>query len=406
MMSGGPEDQPLLTAYMQNQLSEIPIISSNVQNIDKRLSQIAESIDFVTNKLKEVTNELDKVKSENTELKTSNSALKIEMNKMKSQISYLECQSRRNNLLFDGLAEKQNETWEECETILKRKLHEYLGHVLNVEGLQFERVHRIGQHTGIRCRQIVAKFSSYKQRDLVWSKRFNITDPRQTGFWISEDYPPEIKQNRDKLRPLLMAAKRSPSVTSSSLRLDRLFINNKMYTVDTINQLPEELQPQNASVINTDHVVVFSSSDAIFSNLHPCNIKIEGVTYNSTEQYIQYAKSILFNDKVSSEKIMQESNTYKQMRLGKHIKQFRKETWLQKVKSVMFRANLAKYEQNPHARHALLQTREKKLGEATIDPFYGIGERLSSKTVTNHSTWAGNNLMGTVLEEVRSKLMQ
>jgi ribA/ribD-fused uncharacterized protein len=403
MMSGVPKEEPLWFAEMKEQLSEITLISANVAKIDKSLNDIIQSVDANSDKLTELTEQLKAVKSENSELKLCNSALKNEVGNLKKQVMYLECQSRRNNLLFDGVGEKVNEKWHECEAALKTKLQELLGVHVNVDNLQFERVHRVGQKVGISPRQIVAKFSCYKQRDLVWSNRFNLPPSQTTGFWINEDFPYEVKQNRDKLRPLLHAAKRDPSLTSS-LKLDRLFVNNKAYTVETIDQLPEHLQPKNASIISTDDVVVFSSSAALFSNLFPCKFVIEGTAFNSTEQYIQYAKSILFNDTVSAQKIMQEVDGYRQMKLGKNIKHFKKEIWHGKVEEVMMRANLAKYNQNPDAKLSLLQTGKKILGEATVDPFFGIGQRLSSKSVTDFSTWKGKNLMGTVLADVRTRL--
>jgi ribA/ribD-fused uncharacterized protein len=395
-----PNNPPGWVKEFRNELSEI---NGTVKMIDKRLDELSETVEDSSKKLNDVFNELKQLKAENSNLKASNYALKREVDTLKNQFIYLEAQSRRNNLLFDGVEESGEVTWQDCENNLLNKLRECLPHITD---LNFERVHRIGnkekQIKENKPRQIVAKFNSYKQRDLVWSSRFSFQGSK---IWVSEDYPPAVRANRQKLTPYLQAAKRSPEIKSSSLRLDRLYLNNKQFTVETIDQIPESLQLHNSSMISTENTVVFASKHAALSNLHVCPIKIEGQEFNSTEQYIQYSKALLFNDQASAAKILDETDTFKQMMLGKKINRFRKDTWQARVREVMVRANDAKFHQNYHAREALLRTGSKHLGEATIDPYYGIGQRLTSKTVSVKDTWEGTNVMGSVLEQIRSKLI-
>jgi ribA/ribD-fused uncharacterized protein len=201
-----------------------------------------------------------------------------------------------------------------------------------------------------------------------------------------------------------VAAKRSPLVKSAALRLDQLYINNKRFTVNNIKEIPRDLHPENSSIIATADVVVFASKHAILSNLYPCDITIEGKTYNSTEQYIQYSKAVLFNDQIAAKNILDEADTFKIMKLGKKIRNFDRGTWQDRVFGVMKNANTFKFQQHDNARNALLATGTKKLGEATIDPYFGIGQTLNSKTVTSDSTWRGQNVMGTVLTSVRDSL--
>ena len=396
-----PEEQPLWLKKIEDKLSLITSIDQTVKNNEVQLKDMLNNIELISTKMKETSNQVAEVQKENLELKFTNAKMKVEISQLKGQVNYLEAQSRRNNLLFDGIEEVANENWEKCEKNLIQLLNEHLD-TGEIE-FTFERVHRIGpmNKTDTKPRTVVAKFTSYKQRDFVWQNR---AEMKGTKIWISEDFPKTIAENRKKLLPIFLAAKRSTQINSCALTLDRLYINNKLFTVETINQIPEFLKPENSHIISTDSTVVFSSKYAVFSNLHECPIKIEGVLYNSTEQYIQVAKARLFNDEDSAKKIMGERDTFTQMMMGKKIRQFNANIWHNRVRNVLFSANLAKYTQNDYAKDALLNTGTRLLGEATIDPLFGIGQRLSSKTVSDTSTWKGQNIMGNVLSEVRDKL--
>ena len=72
----------------------------------------------------------------------------------------LEGRSRRDNLRVDGLKEIDNETWEQSEEILQQMIR----NVLEFEGINIERAHRVGNKSNERKapRTIVAKFSNYK----------------------------------------------------------------------------------------------------------------------------------------------------------------------------------------------------------------------------------------------------
>jgi ribA/ribD-fused uncharacterized protein len=338
-----------------DKLALIPDILKTVNNTNSKVTELSKTIDFVSGRLEETVKELDQVKKENMEMKISHSNLQKEMHKLKQDLLYLEAQSRRSNLLFAGFKEEDNEN---CEKIIKNFIEQNFGDYFEQgDDLIFERVHRVGPKSpNNQQRQIIAKFNKFKHRDLIWQNRFQL---QKTPIWISEDYPQTVKVNREKLLPFFKAAKRSPLISSSSLRLDQLYINKKLYTVDTIKDIPAHLHPETSSIISTPEVVVFASKYAVLSNLYQCNIRVEGKNYNSTEQYIQYCKAVLFNDQMSAQKIMQETETFKIMQLGKKIRQFNKKTWQDRVHNIMRDANLAKFQQHENAKEVLLVTGNK-----------------------------------------------
>ena len=74
------------------------------------------------------------------------------------------------------------------------------------------------------------------------------------------------------------------------------------------------------------------------------------------------------------------------------------------AKDVLLKANLAKFDQNEHARKILLQTGTNVLGEASKNKKWGIGMSLDDKNVTNTEHWDGQNIFGQVLDNVRSQI--
>ena len=62
-----------------------------------------------------------------------------------------------------------------------------------------------------------------------------------------------------------------------------------------------------------------------------------------------------------------------------------------------------KYDQNPHLAKKLLDTKDKKLNEATRNTFFGIGVTLNSKALRDRA-YGGQNKLGEILENKRSEL--
>jgi len=248
-------------------------------------------------------------------------------------------------------------------------------------------------------RDIIAKFSSFKDREQVWLKRFELS--KTENIWINEDFPEEIKLRRQTLLPALKAAQRSPHVKHASLKVDKLVLDKKTFTVETMSNLPPYLQPDKTAVIETDDTVVFFTRHAVFSNLHPLPIVVDGEAFLCNEQYFQYKKALHFSDQEIADKIKLESRPYEMMKLARKIKNYRHSDWLKLAEKVLYRANEAKYRQNPSARDALLATGSKTLGEASSNAFYGTGIGLFSKHATDCSKWSGKNVMGKILTQIR-----
>ena len=344
-------------------------------------------------------------------LKYENAQMRAEINELKRKCVRLESQSRRENLLFDGVEESEKETWSDTEKKLQGILAKL--DIPNHLDIKLERVHRQGEKKIGKPRTIIAKFSHFKDRETVWQKRFSL---KNTKTWISEDFPTEIAQARQQLYPSLREGLRLTKIPDSgiksvSLRLDKLYVNNRQFGVNDIDKLPLCLQPQKMAT-KTDsvtNVVAFYTKNSIFSNFNSkFPFKLEGETYNCPEQYFHRSKAIHFNDHETASKIMSTLDPLKQLQLGKTVKNYDHKSWMQKARQVLKNANVAKYAQNGEAKKELLATGNATLAESSPNKFWGTGFKLHEKDSTNPTAWTdknGQNVMGKILMEIRESLM-
>lgn len=138
------------------------------------------------------------------------------------KIKYLEGQSRRNNLVFDGIMESPGETWAETEEKVKKVLAEKLQLKKDTE---LERAHRTGKPGGDRPRPIVVRFLRYKDRSTILQHTKNL---KGSKIYINEDYTDAVRRKRKELMPDLRAARERGDI--AYLRHDKLIIRPRSST--------------------------------------------------------------------------------------------------------------------------------------------------------------------------------
>lgn len=142
-----------------------------------------------------------------------------------------------------------------------------------------------------------------------------------------------------------------------------------------------------------------------FSQWAPSEILIDGVKYNCCEQYMMAQKALLFKDTESYNAIMKAQQPYEQKALGRKVKNFNKETWELVAKSIVYRANQAKFTQHKHYYEGLMATGDTLLVEASPeDKIWGIGLAASDPRAQDESQWQGTNWLGEILTDVREDL--
>lgn len=137
----------------------------------------------------------------------------------------------------------------------------------------------------------------------------------------------------------------------------------------------------------------------------PSRFVIDGVIYNCAEQYMMAMKAMLFNDPDALEIIMDTDNPKIQKAAGRTVVGFNQILWEQNCKLFVYRANLAKFMQNPDFLVWLQSTDGTTLVEASPwDKIWGIGLAASDPRCLSRSTWLGTNWLGDIVTQVREDI--
>ena len=150
---------------------------------------------------------------------------------------------------------------------------------------------------------------------------------------------------------------------------------------------------------------MFYGKHSTFSNFHPAQFSVNGITYSCSEQFYQSTKAKTFGDTSTASEIMATDDPVTMMRLGKQVSGFHEEQWEKTSREVMHQANLAKFTNNPAMLAELKATENKAMVECNkYDKYWGCGLPITSKSAGIKENWIGTNYMGATLEIVREQL--
>lgn len=235
--SGGPISNSELLIYlkridgrmgnMEKKLDKLDELEKKVSNFEREINKIWTCMQDHNKKNSErLTVVEEKVESSDFNLGLVNDklvTLEKENVSLKEDLTYLQSQSMRNNLVFANIEEAPSGVQENTE----QKLREFLESKMKlakeqVDRMAFERVHRMGQKVPGSNRKIVAKFTLFKERELV-RKQWKTLD--NTPYYVHEQFPKEVVAKRRQLIPKMKEAKRSGK--NAWIAYDTLYIDGK-----------------------------------------------------------------------------------------------------------------------------------------------------------------------------------
>ncbi len=211
-----PQDTPLNFSKDTPEWAKILFTQLEAKLIDME-SNLAESLEFATKTaidaatevgvlkahIKKHSNEMEDIKYQLAKVNSDHKALQAKVIK-------LEDHSRRDNLLFFGFNEAQNETDQDCRSKIYDLLRTVLPlqpHVLDV--MKIVRCHRKGKYIPGRTRPIIIKFHFFGDRQQIL---INSGALRGTGIYINEDFSTETEASRKTLYPIVKAAREKLSI--------------------------------------------------------------------------------------------------------------------------------------------------------------------------------------------------
>lgn len=143
-----------------------------------------------------------------------------------------------------------------------------------------------------------------------------------------------------------------------------------------------------------------------YSQWFDARFQIDGVWYNTTEQYMMASKARHFGDEETLAKIMATRHPREQKRLGRQVRNFDVAEWNRVSRDYVYKGNYAKFSQNAGLKQILIEeTAGTTLVEASpTDKLWGIGLDAHDERAENRETWQGVNWLGEVLTKVRDDL--
>ena len=339
----------------------------------------------------------------NTE-RIKNAKLDSKVNKMQEHIIRLESQSRRDNLLFDGVQESPQENClKVVQEILKSKLL-----IDNADSIQIVRCHRLGpvRSTSKKPRTIIAKFHWYGDRTTVWNAKKNL---KGSNIFLREDFPTEIQNRRRILWPIM---KKAQSMGKSAfLNVDALIIDGRRYTCKDINTLPPDLDPAKIATPQAGHVTAFFGGQSPLSNFYnKSTFQVEGVTYDCVERYYTKCMAQFAGDCQAEAAVMEADTPWEIKTIGSNIsKKMSVIEWRKaEAEKAMRTAVKHKFEQDDYLKKFLIDTKDTLLAEANPKcTFWGIGISLKEHDkFKDPEKWPAKdcNLLGKILMDVRNSL--
>ena len=258
---------------------------------------------------------------------------------------------------------------------------------------------RIGRYKMGRSRPISVTFHRKEDKQKLLENKRNLP----IGIYVNDEFPIEIKKNRDILQPILRLAKSLPIYRDKCKIIeDKLIVNGITYTVYNLHQLPTELAPYKAVQKVNDTTIGFSGELSPWSNFHRSPFEINGQKFNTAEHWIQYVKSKLFGDTTTTELILNSENVLDAKKLGYKIQGFDPKTWHEKGYELCIPGIKAKFQQNPTLLCMLKTTTPKLLVESTADnKTWETGVPLKDHEALNREKWHNQGWLSSMLMDIR-----
>ena len=369
-------------------------LKSTVNEHDSEIVKIKTDLKTQSIRSEKCETRINKIENETTVLEQN---LMTENKKLKKDMVKLEEYSRRNNLLFHGLEEREGE---DCKQSVQLLLAQQLDFKEAAYDMIISKAHRVGPKSKKGSRPIVAQFILSTDVSDILRRRQELTRGdagvyvKQKVF-ITRDFPEEILRAQRQLRPVLKVAKKLDK--DAHLSRDMLVFKSK--AIDLAGcYATQELEVEKIGVIQRQNMIMFHGRFCPFSNFFPASFVIDEKKYNCVEQYFQKKRADYHGKVIESQRIVYSDDPVDMKSIGKSLE---KGHWPEVLQhKAMKEALMAKFHQNERLASLLKDTGEMRIIECNKhDSYWGNGRYLFDKDA---SSGTGQNKLGLLLEEVRS----
>ena len=376
------------------------------QSIESKISPLQLSIENLVRNGTTSTpsNVLRKLENDNKQLKIHCENILKENGELKMKLRSLEKSMKENNLIFSGLTEGP---WETTSTTYN-KVYQAISSIMTgskrerlekANEIQIVNAKRIGRYNQERSRPVCVKFTCNLDTTRIMDNKKKLQD----GIYVDYDYDQETLKNRKILFPILKAARKHKDYENlCKLEGDILTIKGKRYTVNTINELPIELNGFHVSSKSDNLTYAFFGELNPFSNFHPSPFMIDNTLYKTSEHFIQSEKAKHYGDQQIATKIINTESALEAKRMGHKLKKPKEvKEWSEIAKEMCLPGIKAKFHQNPPLLLLLQSTDNQTIVEASYDNLWGTGIPLRDRNCLNQQQWKNTGILGEILMEIR-----
>jgi ribA/ribD-fused uncharacterized protein len=134
---------------------------------------------------------------------------------------------------------------------------------------------------------------------------------------------------------------------------------------------------------------------------------VDNVYYKTAEHWMMAEKARIFGDEETRQLIINADHPRRAKNLGREVKNFNEDKWINERYWVVYTGNQYKFTQNADYKKILLGTENRILVEASPeDKIWGIGLSVHRSEVLDPMKWKGLNILGFVLTNLRNNLMR
>lgn len=387
-------------------------LDSTTTRLDKKFTEMEGRLETVEGVAAQACTKADETQNELRQLKEEVVMLRSEvaksgaqsrhkaMKKYDKNIEKLEGYSRRFNLVIEGLKEPEGET----DVQLRQKVASFIKNILAVSDVQFDITHRLGPE-GRANRKTIVKFLSLWDKDKVWEARSALKVEENKHLKMYMDKPRGVKEREALAFKITKAAQRTNRYRRVRFHRGQVWLDDRAFHFAEYDRLPEDLRPRAISSPRNLEVVVFYSHFSPFSNHHWAPFMANDVYYATTEQFLARERALFADNEFMAEQAMETDDPVDHSRILYQLKEDGLDLqWRKAVPDILEYGILQKFQQNSAAREFLIESGSRKIGEATLDAFWGIGMSLSDSRIFNFRLWSEHNLMGKILMKVRDTL--
>ena len=262
--------------------------------------------------------------------------------------------------------------------------------------MEIKRACRIGCYNPQYSRPLSAEFKYRLDTDYIIENRGYLSD----GVYVDREYTEEIERKQKMLLPILKTARHLKDYKKKcKLEESTLTIRGRKFTLNNLEQLPDQLNAFKYTSKTDDTTVGFFGAINPLSNFHPAPFSLHSVDYISSEQYIQAKKAEFFNDQTCLGNILSSTTSLDCKVQAKNIKGYEQSKWEEVAEEKCSPGIHAKFEQNLHLLETLIEkTGSKKIVECANDRLWGTGVNLNRDDCLKPEKWISPGILGRILE--------